>query len=80
MKIGVPKEIKPQENRVGATPSTVALLVQAGHDVFGGQRLIGHAAPGAQGVLPGPAAISSVACRHRLEVSGHVRAPQPHGG
>ena len=34
MKIGVPKEIKPQENRVGATPSTAALLVQAGHEVF----------------------------------------------
>ena len=34
MKIGVPKEIKPQENRVGATPSTVALLTQAGHEVY----------------------------------------------
>jgi alanine dehydrogenase len=34
MKIGVPREIKPQENRVGATPGTVALLVQAGHEVF----------------------------------------------
>jgi len=34
MKIGVPKEIKPQENRVGATPGTVSQLVQAGHEVF----------------------------------------------
>jgi alanine dehydrogenase len=34
MKIGVPKEIKPQENRVGATPGTVAQLVSAGHEVF----------------------------------------------
>ena len=34
MKIGVPKEIKPQENRVGATPGTVAQLVAAGHEVF----------------------------------------------
>jgi alanine dehydrogenase len=33
MKIGVPKEIKPQENRVGATPGTVAQLVAAGHSV-----------------------------------------------
>jgi alanine dehydrogenase len=34
MKIGVPKEIKPQENRVGATPGTVAQLIAAGHEVF----------------------------------------------
>jgi alanine dehydrogenase len=33
MKIGVPKEIKPQENRVGATPGTVAQLTRAGHEV-----------------------------------------------
>jgi alanine dehydrogenase len=34
MKIGVPKEIKPQENRVGATPETVSQLVAAGHEVY----------------------------------------------
>ncbi|WP_240006560.1 alanine dehydrogenase [Pseudaquidulcibacter saccharophilus] len=34
MKIGVPKEIKPQESRVGATPETVSQLVHAGHEVF----------------------------------------------
>lgn len=34
MKIGVPKEIKPQENRVGATPGTVSQLVAAGHEVY----------------------------------------------
>ncbi|MFN8732818.1 MAG: alanine dehydrogenase [Hyphomonadaceae bacterium] len=34
MKIGMPKEIKPQENRVGATPGTVAQLIAAGHEVF----------------------------------------------
>ncbi|KRK97161.1 alanine dehydrogenase [Secundilactobacillus odoratitofui DSM 19909 = JCM 15043] len=33
MKIGVPKEIKDQEERVGATPSTVASLIHAGHTV-----------------------------------------------
>ncbi len=33
MKIGVPKEIKPQESRVGMTPATAALLVQSGHQV-----------------------------------------------
>lgn len=34
MKIGIPKEIKPQENRVGATPGTVSQLVASGHEVF----------------------------------------------
>ena len=33
MKIGVPKEVKPQESRVGMTPATAALLVQSGHQV-----------------------------------------------
>lgn len=34
MKIGIPKEIKPQEDRVGATPETVSQLSAAGHEVF----------------------------------------------
>lgn len=34
MKIGVPKEIKPQENRVGLTPAGVHSLVAAGHEVL----------------------------------------------
>jgi len=33
MKIGVPKEIKPQEARVGVTPAGALSLVQAGHEV-----------------------------------------------
>ena len=33
MKIGIPKEIKPDEYRVGATPHTVHSLVLAGHKV-----------------------------------------------
>jgi alanine dehydrogenase len=33
MKIGVPKEIKPQENRVGLTPGAVREYVAAGHEV-----------------------------------------------
>jgi len=33
MKIGVPKEIKDNENRVAATPAGVHALVEAGHDV-----------------------------------------------
>jgi alanine dehydrogenase len=31
MKVGVPKEIKNNENRVGMTPSGVAELVRRGH-------------------------------------------------
>lgn len=34
MKIGVPKEIKNNENRVGMTPAGVSQLVAAGHEVF----------------------------------------------
>ena len=34
MKIGIPKEIKNNENRVGMTPDGVAELVKHGHDVF----------------------------------------------
>lgn len=34
MKIGIPKEIKEQENRVGMTPSGVANLIHAGHEVI----------------------------------------------
>lgn len=33
MLIGIPKEVKNHEYRVGATPELVSLLVQAGHDV-----------------------------------------------
>ncbi|MDR0469888.1 MAG: alanine dehydrogenase [Peptococcaceae bacterium] len=34
MIIGVPKEIKPQENRVGLTPAGVDALTKAGHKVY----------------------------------------------
>jgi alanine dehydrogenase len=34
MKVGVPKEIKNNENRVGMTPSGVAELIKHGHTVF----------------------------------------------
>ena len=33
-KIGVPKEIKPQENRIGLTPDSVKILVSEGHEVI----------------------------------------------
>ena len=34
MKIGVPKEIKPQENRIGLTPDSVKELIKNGHQVL----------------------------------------------
>ncbi len=34
MKIGVPKEIKPQENRIGLTPDSVKSLTSNGHEVL----------------------------------------------
>ena len=34
MKIGVPKEIKPQETRIGLTPDSVKILVSEGHTVL----------------------------------------------
>jgi len=34
MKIGIPKEIKNNENRVGMTPENVGVLVKDGHEVF----------------------------------------------
>jgi alanine dehydrogenase len=34
MIIGVPKEIKPQEARVGVTPAGASVLINSGHEVF----------------------------------------------
>ncbi len=34
MKIGVPREIKPQENRIGLTPESVKTLISNGHEVL----------------------------------------------
>ena len=34
MRIGVPKEIKPQENRIGLTPDSVKSLTSNGHEVL----------------------------------------------
>ena len=34
MKIGIPKEIKNNENRVGATPAGVKELIKHGHDLY----------------------------------------------
>ena len=34
MRIGVPKEIKAQESRVGLTPDSVKILVSNGHEIL----------------------------------------------
>lgn len=34
MKIGIPKEIKNSENRVGATPAGVKEFIRHGHEVY----------------------------------------------
>ena len=34
MKIGIPKEIKPQEHRIGLTPDSVKVLISEGHEVL----------------------------------------------
>ena len=34
MKIGVPKEIKPQENRIGLTPGSAKILISNGHEIL----------------------------------------------
>ena len=34
MRIGVPKEIKPQENRIGLTPDSIKILTSNGHEVL----------------------------------------------
>ena len=34
MKIGIPKEIKPQESRIGLTPESVKYLTKIGHEVL----------------------------------------------
>ena len=34
MRIGVPKETKPQENRIGLTPNSVKALTSNGHEVL----------------------------------------------
>lgn len=64
MRIGIPKEIKPQEFRVAATPAVVEQLTGGGHEVFvetGAGAGIGladseYVAAGAQ-ILPGPSEI-----------------------
>ena len=79
MNIGIPKEIKAQENRVSMVPGSVAELVKRGHRVFV-ERGAGDGAsyPDAQyqaagaEILDGPEAIFASA-----ELIIKVKEPQP---
>jgi alanine dehydrogenase len=79
MRIGVPKEIKPQENRAGLTPPAVQELTQHGHEVLvqtGTGAGIGcddaqYSAAGAR-VVPDAAAVFADA-----ELVVKVKEPQP---
>ena len=78
MRIGVPKEIKPQEFRVGLTPAGVHALVERGHEVWverGAGARIGHddaayQRAGAQ-VVDGPEAV------YQCPMVVKVKEPQP---
>ncbi len=64
LRVGVPKEIKPDENRVSLTPAGAQALVNAGHEVFvekgagvgSGFEDAGYVASGAK-VLPDAASV-----------------------
>ncbi len=79
MQIGVPKEIKVAERRVGLTPAAVSALVHLGHQVFvetGAGTVIGfddqlYRQSGAV-ILPGPEAVFEAA-----ELIVKVKEPQP---
>ncbi|MBY0448612.1 MAG: alanine dehydrogenase, partial [Hyphomonadaceae bacterium] len=79
MRIGCPKEIKPQEHRVGLTPESAAELVRAGHQVVletGAGLGIGaedarYIAVGAE-IAPTAAAVFE-----RAEMVVKVKEPQP---
>ena len=79
MKIGVPKEIKTQEYRVGLTPESVAELTRAGHQVFvQTQAGVGSGAPDAAYVKSGATILPdapSVFAEAELIVK--VKEPQP---
>ncbi|EMD83849.1 alanine dehydrogenase [Pacificimonas flava] len=80
MKIGVPKEIKVHEYRVGMTPTSAFELIQAGHDVYVETNAGGgidfsdadYEAVGAK-VLPTPEAVFETA-----EMIVKVKEPQLH--
>ena len=92
MIIGVPKEIKTREYRVGMTPAGVRSLVSRGHKVLvektagegAGIKDADYVAAGAQmifvppsGILHGPAGVVMPYPGHEYHM--HVRFPPPRG-
>lgn len=79
MKVGVPKEIKNNENRVAITPAGVEALVKAGHEVFiedgagmgSGINNEYYVSAGAN-ILPGPQEVFAAA-----DMIMKVKEPQP---
>lgn len=78
MRIGIPKEIKNQEYRVGATPTMVYALVKAGHHVLvedGAGAKIGFS--NALFVDAGAEIVPSAAGVYQAEMVIKVKEPQP---
>lgn len=78
MKIGIPKEVKDHEYRVGATPAVVKMLVKAGHTVvvetLAGDR-IGYADELYREA--GATIVASAAEAYDVEMVIKVKEPQP---
>jgi alanine dehydrogenase len=79
MNIGVPKEIKPQENRVSMIPGSVAELVKRGHHVFVERGAGLGAAYGDEQYIAAGAEIldSAKAVFEAAEMIVKVKEPQP---
>ena len=69
MKIGCPKEIKPQEYRVGLLPSSTRELTHHGHQVIV-ETMAGHAI----GTLVSAAVLATLAVSHAASVSSRGAA------
>ncbi len=79
MRIGIPREVKTLEGRVGMVPAAAAELVRAGHDVFierGAGRLSGYDEPDYEAVgvtvVPDAEALYAIA-----QMIVKVKEPQP---
>jgi len=78
MKIGIPKEIKDHEYRIGATPSLVQSLIRAGHHVMvqkGAGEAIGFADSEFESV--GAKIVPSATLVYEAEMIIKVKEPQP---
>ncbi len=77
MRIGIPKEIKPQEYRVAATPAGVAELTRAGHEVLlqsGAGAAIGF--PDTAYEAAGARLVPDAAAVYTAEIVFKVKEPQ----